>query len=72
MQIPKIRIFHKTLLLEIYHRHQIMFSIPKVLISSYGIFTSSNYNLDDNVKIPVNEKKTYTNLYWYLKLYCQK
>ena len=34
MQIPKIRISHKILLLEIYHRHQIMFSIHKVLISS--------------------------------------
>ena len=30
--------------------------------SSYCIFTSSNYNLDDNVEIPVSEKKTYTNL----------
>ena len=34
MQIPKIRISHKILLLEIYHRHQIMFSIHKVFISS--------------------------------------
>ena len=30
--------------------------------SSYGIFTSSNYNLDDNAEMPVSEKKTYTNL----------
>ena len=30
--------------------------------SSYGIFTSSSYNLDDNVGMPVSEKKTYTNL----------
>ena len=29
--------------------------------SSYGIFTSSNFNLDDNVEMPVSEKKTYTN-----------
>ena len=30
--------------------------------SSYGIFTSSNYNLDHSVEMPVSEKKTYTNL----------
>ena len=40
--------------------------------SSYGIFTSSSYNWDHNVEIPVSEKRTYTNLDWYLKLYCQK
>ena len=34
MQIPNIRISHKILLLEIYHRHQIMFRIHKVFISS--------------------------------------
>ena len=30
--------------------------------SFYGIFTSSSYNLDDNVEMPVSIKKTYTNL----------
>ena len=30
--------------------------------SSYGIFTSSNYDLDDNVEMSVSEKRTYTNL----------
>ena len=47
----QVHIFHKTLLLEINHRHQIMFSIHKVLLvpSSYGILTSSNYDLDGNV-----------------------
>ena len=39
---------------------------------SYGIFTSSNYNLDNNVEMPVSDKKPYTILDWYLKLYCQK
>ena len=34
MQIPEIRIFHKIMLLEIHHRHQIMFSIHTVLINS--------------------------------------
>ena len=30
--------------------------------SSYGIFNSSNHNLDDNVEMTVSEKKIYTNL----------
>ena len=30
--------------------------------SSYGNFTSSSYNLDNNVEMPLSEKKTYTNL----------
>ena len=30
--------------------------------SSDGIFTSSNYNLDNNAEMPVSEKKIYTNL----------
>ena len=30
--------------------------------SSYSIFFSSNYSLDDNVEMTVSEKKTYTNL----------
>ena len=50
MQIPKIRISHKILLLEIYHRHQIMFSVHQFQ-SYYDIFTSSKYNLDDNVEM---------------------
>ena len=29
---------------------------------SYGIFTSNNFNLDDNVEMSVSEKKIYTNL----------
>ena len=30
--------------------------------SSYGVYTtSSNFNLDDNVEMPVSEEKTYTN-----------
>ena len=28
--------------------------------SSYGIFTRSNYDLDDYVEMPVSVKKTYT------------
>ena len=28
--------------------------------SSYSIFTRSNYDLDDNVEMPVSGKKTYT------------